>query len=145
MLLMKKSVFSFIFFLLLAGAASAQSNDQREVATAVEEFYKAMVSADKSMLEKLTAQELSYGHSSGKVEDRAAFVEDVVSGAFDFLTIDAEDQTITLAGNTAIVRHVFTSKATNNGSPTDIRIGVMQVWQKQNGQWKLLARQAFKL
>lgn len=134
-----------MLFLVLSIAASAQSKDERDVAAAVERLKQAMVSADKNQLEKLTAGELSYGHSSGKLEDKAAFVEDVVSGPVDFLAINAEDQTIRLAGNTAIVRHVFSSEATNNGAPTNIRIGVMMVWQKQQGQWKLLARQGFKL
>lgn len=142
---MIKSLFPLMLTLLLTAVACAQSGGEKEVAAAVGKFNNAMVSADKGQLEELTARELSYGHSSGKVQDKAAFVEDVVSGPFDFLTIDAADQTITMAGDAAIVRHVFSSKATNNGSPTDIRIGVMQVWQKQDGQWKLLARQAFKL
>ncbi|GAA4432763.1 nuclear transport factor 2 family protein [Pontibacter saemangeumensis] len=142
---MKKCLFPFLLFLLLTVVACAQANDEKGVAAAVAKFNQAMVSADKSQLERLTAAELSYGHSSGNIQDKAAFVEDVVSGPFDFLTIDAADETITMAGNTAVVRHVFSSKATNNGTPTDIRIGVMQVWQKQRGEWKLLARQAYKL
>ena len=141
----KKCLFPLMLSLLLTAAACAQSKGDREVAAAVEQFNKALVSADKGQLEKLTAPELSYGHSSGKVQDKAVFVEDVVSGPFDFLEINAQDQTITMAGNTAVVRHTFTSKATNEGAPTDIKIGVMQVWQKQQGTWKLLARQAFKL
>ena len=31
------------------------------------------------------------------------------------------------------------------GKVTDTKIGVVQVWQKQGGQWKLLARQGYKL
>lgn len=142
---MKKILLPFICLLLLAVAACAQSKDEKEVAAAVERFNQAMVSADKSQLEMLTAEQLSYGHSSGKVQDKAAFVEDVVNGPFDFVTIEPVDQTVTMAGETAVVRHVFTSEATNNGTPTSIKIGNMMVWQKQKGQWKLLARQAFKL
>lgn len=142
---MRKVFFPFVFLLLLTVAASAQSKDEGEVAAAVEKFNQAMVQADGGSLERLTAEELSYGHSSGKVQDKTAFVEDVVKGPFDFVTIDVADQTIKMAGETAVVRHVFSSQATNNGSPTNIRIGNVLVWQKQAGEWKLLARQAFKL
>jgi ketosteroid isomerase-like protein len=130
---------------MLAVAARAQSKAETEVAAAVDKFNQAMVSADKSQLDKLTAEQLSYGHSSGKVQDKTVYIDDVVNGPFDFLTIDVVDQTIAMAGETAIVRHVFTSEATNDGNPTNIRIGNVMVWQKQKGQWKLLARQAFKL
>ncbi|MCJ8164059.1 nuclear transport factor 2 family protein [Pontibacter sp. E15-1] len=142
---MNKFLVPFLCLLLLAVAANAQSKEEAAVAAAVEKFNQAMVSADRSQLNQLTAGELSYGHSSGKVQDKVAFVDDVVDGAFDFLTIAASDQSILLAGNTAIVRHVFSSEATNNGTPVRIKIGNMLVWQKQKGQWKLLARQAFKL
>ncbi|WP_162051783.1 nuclear transport factor 2 family protein [Pontibacter pamirensis] len=157
---MKKYFFPLIVLLMLTSAACAQSKSatasvrepktidagaEAAVAVAVEKFNQAMVSADRGQLEELTAEQLSYGHSSGKVQDKTVFVDDVVNGPFDFLTINAEDQTITLAGETAIVRQIFTSEATNNGAPTNIRIGNMLVWQKQNREWKLLARQAFKL
>jgi len=118
---------------------------QAEVAAAVERFNRAMVSADRAELEAIAAPELSYGHSSGKVQDKAAFVEDVAAGPFDFLTAEVSGQTISLAGETALVRHVWSARATNAGKPTDIRIGNLLVFQRQQGQWKLLARQAFKL
>ncbi|MHA6246780.1 nuclear transport factor 2 family protein [Pontibacter sp. CAU 1760] len=142
---MKKYLIPVIGLLLLVFAAKAQSKEAAEVATAVEKFNQAMVSADKDQLNNITAEELSYGHSSGKVQDKAAFVDDVVNGAFDFLKINVSDQSVRIAGNTAIVRHIFSSEATNNGNRVNIRIGNLLIWQKQKGHWKLLARQAFKL
>ena len=32
-----------------------------------------------------------------------------------------------------------------DGKPTSTKIGALQVWQKQDGNWKLLARQGYKL
>jgi len=142
---MKKS-FSLLFFcLVICFASQAQSKEEKEVATAVETLKKAMVDANKSQLEAITASELSYGHSSGKVEDKAAFVEALVSGKSDFKTMELADQSIILAGNTAIVRHKLTGEVVDNGNPGNVKLGVMLVWQKQKGQWKLLGRQAYKL
>jgi ketosteroid isomerase-like protein len=31
-----------------------------------------------------------------------------------------------------------------DGKPASVRIGALQVWQKQDGSWKLLARQGYK-
>jgi hypothetical protein len=36
-------------------------------------------------------------------------------------------------------------KATNAGVPTEIRIGNLMIWRKEGGNWRLLARQAFRL
>jgi hypothetical protein len=123
----------------------AQSPDEKDVAAAVESLRKAMVEANKSNLEKLTAEALSYGHSSGKIEDKAAFVEGIVSGKSDFVTIQLSDQTIKIVGNTAIVRHKLSAETNNEGKPGTANLGVLLIWQKQQGQWKLLARQATKL
>ena len=123
----------------------AQSKDEQEVAAAVETFKKAMTSRDKNLLESITAPELSYGHSSGKVEDKAAFINGVLNDPIQFNEIDLQEQTIRVAGNTAIVRHIFDSKITNNGTPGEIKIRNLLIWQKQKGKWLLLARQAFKM
>jgi ketosteroid isomerase-like protein len=125
--------------------ASAQSKDETAVAEAVEALRKAMVDADRKTLEALAAPELSYGHSSGVVEDKATFVENIVSGKSDFVAITLSDQTISISGNTAIVRHKFTGDTNNSGTPGKVNIGILLIWQKQQGQWKLLARQAVKI
>ena len=85
----------------LISLAFAQSADEREVAAAVESLRKAMVDADKSALENLAAEELSYGHSNGLIQNKAEFVEAIASGKNDFKTIELSGQTISIAGNTA--------------------------------------------
>jgi len=123
----------------------AQTADQKAVAAAVEILRKAMVDADKAALEKITADALSYGHSSGKIEDKAAFVDAIVSGKSDFKTIELADQSITISENIALVRHKLSGETNNDGQPGTVNLGVLLVWQKQKGQWKLIGRQAFKL
>jgi hypothetical protein len=48
-----------------------------------------MIKPDKAGLENMAAEELSYGHSSGLIEDKAAFVDDIVSGKSVFKTVSA--------------------------------------------------------
>ena len=104
-----------------------------------------MLDGTKKDLENIAANELSYGHSNGLVENKAEFVEALASGKNDFVTINLAEQTIKLAGNTAEVRHKLTGETNNGGQAGTVNLGVLLVWQKQQGQWKLLARQAFKL
>jgi hypothetical protein len=54
------------------------------------------------------------------------------------------DHTIAIVGADAIARHTWTSESETDGKMTNTKIGVLQVWQKQSGTWKLLARQAFR-
>jgi ketosteroid isomerase-like protein len=141
---MKKVLQIIIFSLTFSTVVIAQSKDEKEVADAVTKLNKALVDADSITLYNLTADELSYGHSTNKLQNKTQFIDDVIHGA-DFLNIDATDQTITIAGNNAIVRHIFSARLVNNGTQNDVRIGVLMVWQKQKGKWKLLGRQGYKI
>lgn len=140
---MKKTL---LFLLLLpATIVWGQSNNVKKVTAAVEALHNALVTIDTNSLKKLTADNLSFGHSSGTVEDKQTLIHTVVNGPLRFTAINTTNQTVTPVKRTAIVRYVLVAKATNNGVPTDIKLGVLQVWQKQRGSWKLLARQAVTL
>lgn len=137
-----------IYFIVLTGimnTAMAQSKAEAAVNAAVENLRKAMVDGDKAGLQNITADQLSYGHSSGRVEDKASFVDNIVTGKSDFVTIDLANQTVSVSGDAAIVRHVLSATTNDSGNPGSVKLNILLVWQKQKGQWKLLARQAVKV
>ena len=117
---------------------------ENAVAAAVEQLRQAMIDADQSKLESLVSDQLSYGHSSGVIDDKKTFVDKIVTGKSDFVSIDLSEQTITVSDKTAIVRHFFKAKTNDGGKPGEVQLRIMLVWQKQKGGWKLLARQAVK-
>ncbi|SFU85981.1 nuclear transport factor 2 family protein [Pontibacter akesuensis] len=142
---MKKTLYLLTLCLTFALSSNAQSKAETEVAAAVDKLKTAMVDGNQQALEAITANELSYGHSSGNIEDKAAFVSSLTSGKSDFVTMDLTEQTVKVAGKTAIVRHKLSAETNDSGKPGTVKLGVMLVWQKQQGQWKLLARQAYKI
>lgn len=150
---MKNSKSALIFFVFCGLTMTAQTSknskekmaDTKNVALAVDELYVAMVNRDQSMLENLTMDEMTYGHSSGTIENKTEFLKEVVEGTFDYISIEPTEQTIHLSEEMAIVRHIFNVKAVNEGTAVTIQIGNMMVFKKSKGQWKLLARQAYKL
>lgn len=119
--------------------------EQKRVEEKVSALSNAMIKGDRDALLALSAPQLSYGHSSGALEDQIAFVEKIASGKSDFVTIDLREQTVTISGDTAVVRHTLNADIKDGGIPNTIELGILLVWQKQAGEWKLLARQAFKL
>lgn len=125
-------------------ANRANTTTIQQVEARVEQLRNAMINADAEKLKELTATELNYGHSGGHVEDQTAFVEKIVSGKSDFVTIELRDQTIQIVKDIAIVRHTLIGITNDKGKSSDVNIGVMLIWQKQHRTWKLLARQAFK-
>lgn len=142
---MKTNLLLFALLLLVTPFVNGQSKDEKAVADAVEFLRKAMLDGDRASLEKITAAQLTYGHSNGKMEDKTAFVEALASGKSDFVTLDLTEHKITVLGNTALVRHKLHGETNDNGKPGVANIGIFQVWIKEKGTWKLAGRQAFKL
>jgi hypothetical protein len=130
--------------LLFFSNAFCQDKKVKAVAVQVEILKKAMTDADSVTLDRLTATELSYGHSGGMVENKQEFIQKIVSGKSDFVNIILSNQTIAVSGKTAIVRHKLDASTNNDGKPGEVHLLVLLVWQKQSGEWKLLARQAVK-
>lgn len=141
-----KKILSFMLVIMLSiGSSYAATPNQSTVEQAVETMRLAMLSADKAQLENVALPSLTYGHSSAVIENKAEFVDAIVSGRSGFTTLEFQDQTITTEGDTAIVRHVFSADTNNSGKIGKVKIGVMLVFKKVDNDWKLLARQAYKL
>ncbi|MGQ0738056.1 MAG: nuclear transport factor 2 family protein [Bacteroidota bacterium] len=141
---MKKIILPALLF-LPALFIHAQSKQEKAVNVAVEKLRAAMINANKPELENLVTEKLSYGHSGGAVDDKKTFVEKIVSGQSDFVSIDLTEQTISISGKAAIVRHILKAKTNDGGKPGDVYLRILLVWQKQAGKWKLLVRQAVRV
>jgi ketosteroid isomerase-like protein len=129
----------------LPAIGHAESADEAAVTKAVDDLTKAMMAADRAKLEMLTADALSYGHSSGKVETKKEYIDVIAGKKTIYKSITLTDPKVSVAGNNAIARHIFAAEVEAGGQASSPRIGVMQVWVKDGGAWKLLARQAFKI
>jgi Domain of unknown function (DUF4440) len=121
------------------------SSRDHAVEDALEALRKAILTQDKVQLEKVTAGRLSYGHSTALVQNQAEFVDGVMTRPETVKSIEFTQVKVSFSGEAAIVRHLWHSEVELDGRPQSIRIGVLTVWQNQAGDWKLLARQAYRL
>jgi ketosteroid isomerase-like protein len=134
------------FFCLFSGyVAAAPAAAEKDVAQAVDHLTQAMLHKDIPELQALTAANLSYGHSSGKIQDKKDFIADIETGKSAFKTLEMQNQTITVSGDTALVRHHFSGQALKGTEVVPTEIENLQVWQKQHGKWLLVGRQAFRI
>ncbi len=133
--------------LALAAPALAASADEEAVAKKVEAFRLAQIAADPKALGALCADEVSYSHSNGKVEDKATFVTNATDGKSKFLSIEYKDPTIKVVGPTAIVRFHWMAEQemAADGKKVPTNLHILMNWQKQGDDWKLLSRAATKL
>ncbi len=143
---MRIRFFALLLGVLLVPAASlwAQNKHLQEVEATVKKFTKAMLDSDIPVLSALAADQLTYGHSSGKVQNKTEYLESFKTGASDFTKIDITEQTIYFVNNTAIVRHLLDAATNDNKQPGHVTLKIMTVWEKVGGKWLLIARQAVK-
>ena len=134
-----------VFFQYSVFAQKTNAKEENAVKSQVEILRQAMIDADGAKLKALTSDQLNYVHSNGNFQNQAEFIEGIVSGKSDFVSIDFQNQTITIQNDVAIVRHVLSAHTKDDGIDRDIKIGIMLVWQKQKNKWILIARQAYKL
>lgn len=119
--------------------------DEQGVIAACQALRDAMLTADRAKLDALCAEALSYGHSAGQVETKAQFVGANIADPPIWKSISLSDQTVRISGDTAVVRHAMNAETERDGKAGSVKIGVLLVWQKQAGAWKLIARQAVRL
>ncbi|WP_183114871.1 DUF4380 domain-containing protein [Flagellimonas pelagia] len=123
--------------------SSIQMRKNLENTTAL--LVKTMLKPDAEILNNLFSDELSYGHSGGLIENKEQIIYGLTQGPFHFETIDIKDQTVRIIGDVGVVRHVLTTNYSENGKTGTLKFGILYVWRVENGNWKLLARQAAKL
>ena len=123
---------------VLAPAAVADAADEAAVKAAVAAYYQAYLDADGAKLDLLFADQLSFGHSDGRIEDKKKVVGDIVAKKNIYKKFTFENEIVEVTGSNAVVRH----RVKIESEPGGAYVGILQVWQKQGGNWRILARQA---
>jgi ketosteroid isomerase-like protein len=140
----KLKLMTVLLCLFSGYAAASAATDEQDVAKAVDNMTQAMLHKDIKALSALTSDKVTYGHSSGKIQNKAEFIADIETGRSGFKTLQMLNQKITLDGDIALVRNHFSAQAVNSGVEVPTEIENFQIWQKQHGHWLLIGRQAFK-
>lgn len=116
-----------------------------DVENAVSQLTKLMITPDSISLDKIVLNNLSYGHSSGKIQTKQEFMHSLLSGESDFVDINLTDQTVIIQNKTALVRHTLNAKTNDKNVPGNVKLYILLIWSKEKAGWKLLGRQAVKV
>ncbi len=140
-----KKLFVLVVLLIVFTGIRSQTKQETQVTKAVSSLISALESGDRLALEELSSAALSYGHSNGRVENKIEFIEALASGVSDFINIKITNQTISVTGGNAIVRHRLDAAVVDKGKQGEAHLNILLVFRKEKGSWKLLARQAAKI
>ena len=114
-------------------------DDVEAVLAAEDERYAAMVEADLDALDRLCADELSYGHSSGVRDTKAEYSAKVRSGYYRYLAVEHPVERVEVLGDTAIVVGRMTADLVVDGARKTIDNLALAVWTRTGTRWRLLA------
>jgi ketosteroid isomerase-like protein len=134
-------------FLMICFGASAQSKEQQEVWKRVEALSNAVFSTkDSIVLKDLVSNRVTYGHSAGNIENKQEMVHNASVSKTVYKNSELEKLSVDVDKNSAIVRHTFRAISVDEkGTETPLNLGLLQVWRKEQGKWRLWARQAVKI
>ena len=140
-----KKLLAIIF--LLAAIQSTAQTDEQKVLQRVKQLNDAVfINKDSIALEGLLAGKVTYGHSSGKLENRQEMIHAAISSKNTYANFVMDSASVFFENKTAFVRHVLRAVSIDkDGKQSPLHLGVLQVWIMQNKQWKLMARQSVKL
>lgn len=109
-------------------------------------LYQAMIALDDAALGDLLSEDLSYIHSTGVVETKAAYLAGLRDGLYDYGAIARISGTTTPYPGVAITTGVIDMWVGAKGAAKDvIRLQHVLIWREEASVWRLVLRQATKL
>jgi len=135
-----------VYFREISVRPLSSSASQSPAAKLDEERTEAMVKGDLATLDRLLADDLSYVHSSTKVDTKASFIENLRSGASKYKAFQREEASTRVFGDSAVNTGVATVSVENLGqAPATFKIRYTDVWVNRGGKWQMVAWQSTRV
>ena len=131
---------------LLTALPAFAGADEDMILKNVETFRAGQAAGKADAIAPLLADDLSYSHSSGAVDDKAKLLSGISTANYKWTTLEYKNPTVKVVGPAAIVRFNFVGEQEfTDGKKTPQNLAILMNWQKQGSDWKLLSRAATKL
>lgn len=128
-----------LFFVSWIAAAQKQ---EAEVLQRLKQFHESIVRGGPG-IDQYIDDSLSYGHSNGWIENKKEFLSDLGSKIV-YHSYKEDSIHVSAGSKVAHARFVADVDATLNGTRMQFHLRVLEVWVKEDKNWKLFARQAIK-
>lgn len=123
----------------------AQSKNQLEIQAIEKQRFNAMASRDTALLRKLLADDLTYLHSNGLLENKEQHLANIGSGKLVYKTMEPSEMNVRQHGKSAIVNGVIHVTGNSGEKAFDLQLRYTDVYFKRKGNWQLAAWQSLKL
>ena len=142
---------------LLSTPPAFAGADEDAVLKNVEAFRVAQAAGNADAIAPLLAEDLSYSHSNGAVDDKAKLLSGIANANYRWTSLEYKNPTVKVVGTAAIVRFTFVGEqefadgdyvmhrgyttATHKGefqgiAPTgkQVKLNTLDIWRVENGK-----------
>ena len=137
---------TFIASLVVLILAVGQETPASEAVRAAEsQRLRALVTADYAALDRLLADDLTYTHSTAKVDTKATYLEPLLAGRTRYQSLEPADVQVRIYGTTGVVTGVLRSVALVAGKESRTNLRFTNVWVERDSRWQMVAWQSTRL
>ena len=105
----------------------------------------AMAHKDTAALKSMLCKGLVYTHSSGRQDTKQSLIDGMESGTTVYTSMVPSDVKAQDLGNAVVLTGVAAISVNSNGKPNSFRVRFTDVYENQNGAWRMITWQSTKL
>ena len=132
-------------FSQIAAHASDKEKVEQRILKTLEQREEAQIQRDFPTVERIMADECIYTHASSQTQSKAEFLADLKSGKRIYKALKNTDLHVMVYGGTAVLTGRSDISAVNDGKDVEVATKFLEVYQKRDGRWQMVAHQSTRL
>jgi len=105
----------------------------------------AMAQRDVAALKNMLCKGLVYTHSSGRQDTKQSLLDAMESGATVYTSMEPSEVKAQDFGNVVVLTGVAAISVNSHGKPNSFRVRFTDVYENQNGTWRMVTWQSTRL
>jgi ketosteroid isomerase-like protein len=123
-------------------ASPSVTNTEREIRTLEEQERAALLRGDVTALERLWGRDLVISAPSNTIRTGAEMLELIKNDSRKYGSFERQIERVSVQGDVAITMGAESVVPSSGEAGRTVRRRFTNVWARQNGQWRLIARQS---
>ena len=135
----------WLVILACTAATAGPQPDDQTLLVADTARMQAMVASDGAALERLLADDLSYGHSDGRVQGKSELLESLRTGKMRYRRLSAEEASARVYGCAGIVTAKASAEVETPERTLSVTLRYTATYAWLTDHWALVAYQSVRL
>lgn len=126
-------------------SAEQPATPERQLAAARRARFDATVLGDVPTLERLIADDLTYIHSTARVDTKSSFIHALGERGLPYKAFDVEEQQVRVFGDAGIITAIIRLTLRGDEGDRIHRSRCTDVWAHRDGRWQEVSWQATRI